>query len=449
MRDGHLRQDFFHSLLQRGVEGDPLFRRLRDHLLDVCPTCREAYETARSAHEECTRSASPVASPPATDPLEALARGETPGSPAVSDIEDWELETQVRDLTALPAEQRLEVLLQQGVPHDRLPDLVTALCSMARKSSPKEALSWARLAEDVTRLEGEFPRHGGSLALALAFQGNALTRQVRDREALRLLEQAWAVLREMAVEDDTVMAGVSYLTAVLYTALRRYDEARELLENAETLYRALHRTEDRARALIQLGVVYDFQDQPDLAYEVTYGAIHLFRPWENPRLYVCGFCNLARYLCSQGKFEDALEVAMVDSAMVEEMDASIQANYQWLLARIYEGLGDDRVAERHFRRARTGFLELGNGFDFAIISLHLASLCYRNYRRGEALELATQALHLARTHGLHPEAQAALALLSEVLHSQATAGLILTEVTRFVQTIRNDPEAKFIPPKIE
>jgi|GEM_PF-5589290 len=426
MSDRHLRLDFFRSLMEGDQDKDLLIRRLRDHLLDVCPTCREAFEEFMAGD---ARAVGPTALP--TDPLDAVEPG------------DWEVGHLIEELAARGPQERLQVLMDRAPYGLEVPDLARALCEQARQEERTRALDWAKLAEDGVRLLGEFPRDAGSLALAVGFQGNALYRLGQMQDSLGRMDRAWRILREAGIDDAEVSAELCGLTGSLYLGLDRYAEAQGLLEEAEALYQDLQREEDRARVLIKLGIAHDFQGRPEMAYEVTYQAIHLFRPWENPKLYVCGFCNMARYLCSQGKFDDALEVATVDEAMVEEMDAGVRGNYQWLLARIHEGLGDDRTAERHFRRARAVFLELENGYDIAILSLHLASICYRNYRRGEALELASQALHLAKTHGLHPEARAALTLVTQTLRSNAAAGYTLAEVTRFLKTIQDNPEARF------
>ncbi len=429
MSDGHLKLDFFRSLMEGDQDKDLLIRRLRNHLLDVCPTCREAFETFMAGD---ARTVGPTALP--TEPLDAAEPG------------DWDVGPLIEELASCGPEERLQVLMDRVPEGSEVAALVRALCERARREDRAAALGWAKLAEDGVRWLGELPRDGGSLALAVAFQANALYRMDRVQESLETMDRSWKVLRESGIENAEFTAELCSLTASLYLGLDRYAEAQGFLEEAEAFYQDLQREEDRARVLVKLGIAHDFQGRPEMAYEVTYQAIHLFRPWENPKLYVCGFCNMARYLCSQGKFDDALEVATVDEAMVEEMDAGVQGNYQWLLARIHEGLDDDRTAERHFRRARAVFLELGNGYDIAILSLHLASICYRNYRRGEALELASQALHLAKTHGLHPEARAALTLVTQALRSRAAAGYTLAEVTRFLKTIQDNPEARFAPP---
>jgi tetratricopeptide (TPR) repeat protein len=427
MGDGHLGHEFFSSLMEGNLDKDEVIRRLRDHLLDACPSCRSAFQKAIA--------------------------GQTPGSvPAVPSLEktatvsvDWEAGQLVDLASAVAPEERLAFLSQRSLSPAAFGQLIWALCQRGHQGEPEVALEWALLAEQLC-LQAPAPRPAHRV-LALAFQGNAWRRQAKIPEARVTMDQAWRLLRQEAVEDAEITAELLSLTASLDIASDRYTEAAALLERAEELYGGLGQAEAQARVMVKLGIVHDFLDRPEMAYEVTYRAIHLFRPWENPRLYVCGFCNMARYLCSQGKFEDALEVATVDEAMVEEMDSATQANYQWLLARIHEGRGDDRLAERHYRRARSAFVEMGHGFDTAILSLHLASLCYRNYRREEALELASQSLHLAQAHGLHPEAQAALALLTQTLQSRAAAGLILAEATRFLEEVRQNPEAKFEPPK--
>ena len=426
MIDGHLKRGFFRSLAEGDQDKDLLIRQLRDHLLEVCPTCHEAFGEYLTAQY---RSMGPTV---LSAELQDTAQSQ-----------DWTIGSLVEELASLVPEKRLQFLMDHPVDGAEVPELVRALCDHARQDDRTAALGWARLAEEVVQLLGEVPRDAGSLVLAVAFQANALHRMDGMQASQVMMGRAWKISREMQIEDGQITAELCSLTASLYLDLDRYAEAQGLLEEAEALYQNLHLEEERARVLVKLGIAYDFQGQSEMAYEVTYRAIHLFRPWENPKLYVCGFCNMARYLCSQGKFDDALEVATVDEAMVEEMEPGVQGNYQWLLARIHEGLGDDRTAERHFRRARTMFLELENGYDIAILSLHLASICYRNYRRAEALELSGQALHLAKTHGLHPEARAALTLLTQTLRSEAAAGCTLAEVTHFLKTIQENPEARF------
>ena len=44
MADGHLKREFFLSLMDGKQDKDQLIRRLRDHLLEICPTCQAAYQ---------------------------------------------------------------------------------------------------------------------------------------------------------------------------------------------------------------------------------------------------------------------------------------------------------------------------------------------------------------------------------------------------------------------
>ena len=98
---------------------------------------------------------------------------------------------------------------------------------------------------------------------------------------------------------------------------------------------------------------------------------------------------------------------------------------RWTEASIAQGLGRTDEAEAAYREVQGKFLELGKGYDAALVSLDLAALLAQQGRTEELKGIAAEILPVFESRDVHREAMAALLLFQQACaEERATLELI-------------------------
>lgn len=437
MDDIHLSREILRAVHDGKVPQSVLEEIKTEHLLSLCPHCREevqAYEVERrggaSVFSRILHLVSAV--------LERLV------SPASRDSE--EAEKELRELLSLSPDERTRQI-ERARNRFRRPALVKLLLDESRKQlpgDPAEAYHLSDLACMVATRNPGMPGYFGLYVLAMAQMANACRVANDRRRAEELFAVARRVLVEHGVTDPAVVARLDDLLGSLRKDQRRLPEAKRLLTRAAMHFGLIHALDDSARCLINLGDAYHAEGSLDRAIETTREALSLLGRESELRLHLCGLYNLAFYLTGAGRFEEAAEVLEHNEDLFRQFpEPWTQLRLLWLRGDIAVGLGDLAAAERAYVATREGFVAQGIGYDAAMVSLDLAVLYLRQGRRAEVRRLAEEMIPLFQAQDIHREALAALALFQEAARQDRLTVEATLEVAAYLRKARNEPELRF------
>jgi tetratricopeptide (TPR) repeat protein len=330
----------------------------------------------------------------------------------------------------------------------RNPALIKLLLEESRRRLPGDPAEAYHLADLAWRVTNRNPRMVGYFdwyVLSMALMANAC-RVANDRpRADELFAMARRVLVEHGVTDPAIVARVDDLMGSLRKDQRRLPEAEKLLKRAAMQFELVHAHDDAARALINLGAVYNHQRNLDRAIETTRSALRLLSPQAELRLHLCGHYNLAFFLTEAGRFEEAAELLELDEALFRQFpEPWTQLRLLWLRGDIAAGQGDLAAAERCYTETRSGFVAQGLGYDTAVVSLDLAALYLRQGRTDDVRRIAEEMIPLFQSQDVHREALAALTLFQEAARQDRLTVERALEVAAYLREARNEPGLWFV-----
>lgn len=423
---GELPKGFFQRLLLR-------------HLGQRCPACRHAIARWQSSRR------------PRVDGLlvaahDALLRSLADAEPDLK--RRWnEAKRDLRVLRRLSPEERQQRVMNaktrmRGI---ELGELMIGESRKALPARPEDSSLWAHLASMVIWLSPrEYPRQRGLFLLASAFEANGRRTLDERTEAAGTFSKLRAALDQDPTIDPEIEAEITSLEASLWKDLRHFRRAHALLIHARHLYSICGQTSPRARVSIQLAEVERESGHPDLAISTLLRLLPDLAELEQPRLLLCARHNLAFSLCEDGQYEQAAIELRSTHALYEQFgDAGTQLQRRWLEAKIQHGLAQLEEAERSFLEAREGFVDLGSGYDAAMVSLELANVYYAQGKIRELKKLAAELEAVFRAGSIHREATAALLLFQEAVRAEDLTERLLQRVQHFLLEARCNPDLPF------
>ncbi len=308
MDDIHISRELYQAVERGELPRDFLEEAQAEHLLARCPHCRaeaEAYAFGRtagpSAWSRFLRSLA-LLLPQWMAPAERELRG------ARRDFEE---------LLTLSPEERGD-RLARARSRFRSPSLVRLLLDESRRrlpGQPAEALHFAELARNVANRNPGMPEFYELYALATAAMANACRAQDENSRAEELFALARQVMDKHGVTDPAVIARVDDLVGSLRKDQRRFPEAEKLLKRAAILYGLARCPEDHARVLINLADTCCARGSLGPAIETVQTALGLLGPRSDPFLRLCAHYNLAFYLVSAGRLDEATDQLEADEPL--------------------------------------------------------------------------------------------------------------------------------------
>jgi tetratricopeptide (TPR) repeat protein len=307
-----------------------------------------------------------------------------------------------------------------------------------RASDPEGMVLAASLAVHLAEHLGASPEPGaaGLQAKAWAELGNA--QRVSDN--LRDAEASLAHALRCAGTEPLLLARLMDLTASLYTDQRRFEEARRLLEWAQTIYQHEGDSHSAGRTLISQGISAGYAFESERAVRYLAEGLRQIDPARDPRLATAAVHNLLWCLVDCGRLTEAQgflgQARKLLAAYGERFD---KLRARWLEGRIAAGLGDDATAERAFHRVRAGMQDAGLPYDVAIISLDLAAVWLRQGRTSELRQLVNEMVSIFRSNGIRREALSALLMFKEALQKDQATEILLRTVTTEIWRLERFP----------
>lgn len=290
-------------------------------------------------------------------------------------------------------------------------------CREVIRNDPEEALSLASLVPIVLHCT---PGAKGAPwafdlgVLARAWKANAL----RVTGDLPAADRLFAALRHDLVKngarvDAAVVAELRSLEASLRISQRRLPEARELLREAELLYRSNRDAAGIIRTQLKRGnLALEAGDSEAALVLFQCVAPRLDRSSRGTNLKLSVVNGWIAALCDLRRFAEAQEVL---DRHVDCYEASSDLHAGSILramqGRVSSGLGHYGRAATAFEEAYAGFLDTGRPYDAALVALDLAETLFLNRRWSELKVLARGLLPAFTARRVTRETLATLQLL--------------------------------------
>lgn len=402
----HLSRELLWAALQGNLSPQRLVQIGWEHLMTACPLCCWAVEAVQNDRRALGLGAAAAIGRRGSE----VARMERKAA------------REVEELLACPREERLRMVSGARV-RFRSAAFVRRLIQESETripDDPQEALQLAELAGAVTRLSPRMPEAFELMALASAHRANAQRVSGNLREAEEQFQRSRSIVKACGAADPAVPARIDTLEGVLRKRLRQFEAAEGLFTRALVLYKIAADRIGEARTLLALGTVYNVQGDPRRAATATRAALEKLRRDREPRLYMIGRYNLARYLVAAGDPQAAAELLDADAALYLDFpEPSTQLRLTWMRGKIAAGLGQIQEAERAFLEARAGFVQLGNAFDAAMVSVEDLALLYLDQGRTKDVKrLAEEMLAIFQSQEIQREALATVVLFQKAARRQ-------------------------------
>lgn len=437
----HVTRELLKAVSGGNLPPSALVRVGWEHLMSVCPCCREEY--AAWLQEEAARSDGSLGSSMQVLPL-LLERQ--------SRDQEEKHEAAARDfgeLLYLPQAARL-FKIESATKRFRGLALARMLLEEARKNVPAQPIAVLELAEVAYAILLRTPERPGIndlMVQAAGLRGNALRATGKLQEADERIAGARSFIRMGGVTDPLVVAEVDWFEGALRKDQRRFREAEGLLIRSAALFQLAEGKTEAARALLSLGLMYYDQQELQKAAEVTRAALQNLSPETEPQLCLCGRHNLTLILCETGQHEAAAEAMAADEALYRQFsDAWTLLRQRWLAGKIADRFGRSEEAEQALLSVRQGFVDEGIGYDAAMVSLDLALLYKRQGRTAELRQLGAEIHMIFRAEDIHREAIAALLFFKDAVRQDQATVEVIEDLAAYLKRARSNPTLRFHRP---
>src|SRR5262245_56047756 len=279
--------------------------------------------------------------------------------------------------------------------------------------------------------------------IAWAHLGNAL----RARDDFDAAERAFISADEFwklgeGAADGLIEEGLIFaLKASLRRDQRHFDEAKKLLERAESLASSpsfrIQVIVSRATLLVEMGNLEE-------AAALQRGIKESVSAQEEPRLLFAIWQNFADTLSRLERFEEA--AALLPTARAHLLKAGGELNrvrLMWTEGRITAGLGDVEEGIALLSRVRGEFASRDMAYDVALVSLEMSVLYAGLGRTEQVKNLARHMTPIFRAHAIHREALAALTIFRRAAEQEEVTVELAREILSYLRKARYNPELRF------
>jgi tetratricopeptide (TPR) repeat protein len=406
------------------------------HLLALCPHCRGEFQAWQQRHSGAGGSGSALRMLPVL--LEQQSARLEKGEDAA--------ERDLRDLLRLSFEDRLD-RIRRALNRFRGAALAHLLLDRARKlipAEPRAVFELAETAQVVLRYSVESPAASALSVRAAVYAGNALRAQGDLQAADARFAFARGLITYNGVTDTLVYAEMDWFEGTLRKDQRRFTEAEALLLRSIMLYRLGGDQAAAVSPLVTLGVLYFDRQDYRQALDIYRGALSQLVPETDPRFFCSVHHNLTLTLCELGDHQAAAEALETSRELYQACpDSHTQARLGWVEGKIASGFGHLARAEEAFLAVRRGFIEEGNGYDTAMVSLDLALVYARLGRAAELKQLAGEMHSIFESQEIHREAHAAFLLFQEVAREERLTVEGVEGFIRYFKKARVNPGLRF------
>lgn len=284
-------------------------------------------------------------------------------------------------------------------------------------------------------------------ARAWAYVGNSRRMKFDLRGAEDAFAQAFACLRK-GTQEPMEKAVLLDLRSSLLRNQRRFPEALRCLERALAIFRQLGERHRAGRSLVNMSTIHHFAGESDREIPLLYQALELIDPSREPRLLLVAWHNLIDALADSGQFMEAQKLLVKARPLYQKFAEPWTLNpRKGIQAKIARGLGQSENAEALFLAARDGFVAEGASYDTALVSLDLASLYAEQGRMAELKRVAEEMVPIFSSREIHREALAALSYWRQAVEAENVCAKLVAGVAAFLKRARHNPELRFQTPE--
>ena len=281
------------------------------------------------------------------------------------------------------------------------------------------ARAWLYLA-NAHRLRGDLLKADAALEKRCA---------LLPRDQIHLEAQAEALSVESSLRKDQ----------------RRFEEAKVAASKAERLYLRIGRVESSASMVLLEAAAWAELGRRDHAIKRLRGVLKRLPDWAaGSRVHFGVVQNLAFTLAENGSVDEAMNLVPEVEGLAKFLDEQlIDARTDWLKGLVAQGLGKVDSAIREYERVQRVFLDSGNAYDAALVSLDLAVALLEDGRHREVVDLSRDLMGIFRSRGIHREATAAGLLVAEALQKGTASVDLVQRAARYLRRARRDPTYRF------
>ena len=276
---------------------------------------------------------------------------------------------------------------------------------------------------------------------ALAWAELANARRANDDMA----EAETAMMRALDLQgqgtgSELLLARLADLSASLFCDQRRFDEAFQMLDTAYGLYERLGSAHDAGRVLVMKGLYTGYTGNAELGLQILSQGLASIDRDRDPRLT---FRTLHNILLFRVELGDLAEARRQLDRMAHLYDRYAgpheRVKLRSIEGKIAAALGDLLRAEELLRGVRAELDADGLGYQAAIITLDLASVCLQLGKTGEVRRLVQEMVESFRSLRVEREAMAALSLLSEAVEQEVTTVGLIARVASVLHRLERSP----------
>lgn len=247
--------------------------------------------------------------------------------------------------------------------------------------------------------------------------------------------------------EPLVRASILTQVSSLRRDQRRFAEADRLLTRVIALYRRAGDDHLVGKSLVARALLQTCRGDAETSIETLQEAFPLIDAEREPRLVLATRHNLLNALIEADRYEEAAvvfpEVCELTRRLGKRRDPLTLA---WLEARLVAGLGRIAEAEEKFLAAREGFVQAGNGFAAAMVSLDLAVCYLETGRPGLVKRLAEEMLPIFESRDVHHEALTALVLFQQAVAAETVTASIVRDLAGHLRRTDEGPRPRLERP---
>ncbi|HEY0783400.1 MAG TPA: hypothetical protein VGE98_13155, partial [Thermoanaerobaculia bacterium] len=279
-------------------------------------------------------------------------------------------------------------------------------------------------------------------ARAWAELGNAHRVSNDLLRAERTLDHALACA-ERGTGDPLLLARIMDLTASLYTDLRRFREAAQLLDWVYHVYHRFGEGQRAARALISKGISVGLANDYEPSIQLLERGLADLDRESDPALVVTAVHALIDFTVRLDRFEEGDRLLRLARPLYERWaDPLNRLKLRWLHGKVALGLGDPDRAEAELLEVCDGFEQRRMPYTVAMVSLDLAALWLQQGRAEETRELVEDILATFRALRIGREAIAALLVLRRALERERATVTLVRSVASRLRRLEDSPRSE-------
>jgi tetratricopeptide (TPR) repeat protein len=326
-------------------------------------------------------------------------------------------------------------------------EVAKQLCAASETTAAdcaERALEWARLALSVAqRVEKEDPAWQGRLrAFALAHVANAERVQCQVRAAEARWEEAEPLWQAGAAAYPGRLDEAQWLSLKASQRIeqRRLTEALQLVEEAEAI--------DCGALAVTLGLkkgrILEYMGFYDQAIATLMAVGAQLGAEGELRLRLAQRQNLGVNFCHSGQAVAAADLLPELRRLTTERGVALESlRVRWLEGRVAMALGKRPEARAILESVRHSWVELGNSYEMALVSLELAAIYLEEGRTAEVKALAPQLVLVFRSEDGHDEAAKAVGLFCETVRQELATAELARDIVAFLYRAWHDPILRF------